>query len=281
MPGISKALNAKVIGTSGDFVVLAHGFGSDQSAWSPIADRLSRAYRVVLYDLACAGTVSPSFFDQRRHGTLDGHAEDLLAVLSGLGMNRCVFIGHSVSAIVGMLAARVKPHVFSKLIMLGASARYLDDDGYEGGLSNADVQGIFAAIASNYRNWAQSYVPYVVDRPGSDPATQTFLASMLAMRPDIALATAKAILLSDYRDVLRDCPCRAWFLRRNLILLFRAQPLSSCGITCPEAIWRSSRFPAICRISALPIWSTRRCGVTWPPGPRSRGSRPSADRAWI
>lgn len=209
MSSISRALNAKMIGTSGDCVVLAHGFGSDQSAWGRLADQLSHDRRVVLYDLACAGSAEAAFFDLRRHGSLDGHVEDLLAILREIGVARCTFVGHSVSAIIGLLAARSNPSLFSKLVMLGASARYMNDESYHGGFSEEDLQGVFDAIAKNYRSWAQSYVPYVMDRPTADPATQTFLASMLAMRPDIALVTARVILLSDYRSVLDECriPC--------------------------------------------------------------------------
>lgn len=203
MPGsILRSLNVKSAGEGTDTLVLAHGFGTDQNAWSALVPLLSRHYRVVTYDLASAGSVNPAFFDLRRHGELAGHAEDLLSILDALSVPRCTFTGHSVSGMIGLLAARREPARFDKLVMLGASPHYLNDGDYRGGFERGDIGLVFDAIAANLRDWARSTCSVMMDRPPDDPSTRSFEASVVAMRPDVALATAKAIFMSDLRPLL-------------------------------------------------------------------------------
>lgn len=116
------ALNVRVVGSGEKTVVLAHGFGTDQSAWQRILPYLPH-YRVVLYDLVCAGSVNPEYFDFRRYTTLDSYVDDLLLILDTLGVDRCSYVGHSVSAMIGILAAIKRPELFTKLILIGASPR--------------------------------------------------------------------------------------------------------------------------------------------------------------
>ena len=119
-----EALNVHVEGTGQRYLVLAHGFGTDQSVWQRILPSFTPNYRVILYDLVCAGSVNPDFFDFRRYTTLDAYVDDLLNILDALRVDRCAYVGHSVSAMIGILASIRRPELFSKLILLGASPRY-------------------------------------------------------------------------------------------------------------------------------------------------------------
>jgi pimeloyl-ACP methyl ester carboxylesterase len=202
---VSHALNARCIGRGPETIVLAHGFGTDQGVWQRFIPGLAQRFRVVTYDLACAGTADPSYFDLERHGSLEGHAVDLIEVLAEQKVSRCTFVGHSVSGMIGVLASVEHPELFQHLILIGASARYLDDGDYKGGFDAAAIETVLHAIEVNFRAFAQSYAPLAMDRPLEDPASQTFLASMLRMRPDIAVGMAKAIFFSDYRAVLPNC----------------------------------------------------------------------------
>ena len=118
-----QILNVRVVGSGERVVVLSHGFGTDQSAWSRVLPYLTRDHRVVLYDLVCAGSVNPEHFDFRRYDTLDSYVDDLLAILDALRIPRCAFVGHSVSAMIGILASIRRPELFAKLILIGASPR--------------------------------------------------------------------------------------------------------------------------------------------------------------
>lgn len=183
-------------------LVLAHGFGADQRVWQPYIQDLAQDYDVILYDLACAATADPTFFDLRRHHMLDGYVDDLLAILDDLRVTRCSIVGHSVSGMIGLLAAARRPALVERLVTIGASACYLNLEGYAGGLDAEQVAETLVAAAASYREWASRYASYAVNRPPEDPATLSFTSSLTAMRPDIAVATAKMILLGDYRERL-------------------------------------------------------------------------------
>lgn len=118
-----EALNVRVVGNGERVLVFAHGLGTDQSAWQRILPYFMPHYRIVLYDLVCAGSVNPDYFDFRRYTTLDAFVDDLLNILDALAVDRCAYIGHSVSAMIGILASIRRPELFAKLILIGASPR--------------------------------------------------------------------------------------------------------------------------------------------------------------
>ncbi len=198
------ALNLQQHGSGPRTLVMSHGFGADQRVWQPYVDELSRHFRVVTFDLACAASADPAFFNAVRHCEIDGYVADLLALLDENGIERCSFVGHSVSGMIGLLASRKRPQQFERLVAIGSSACYLNFETYHGGFERADINQIFLAIASDFHAWASFYAPHVVDRPTDDLATRNFAASLAAMRPDIALVTAEMILLSDHRHRLQS-----------------------------------------------------------------------------
>jgi pimeloyl-ACP methyl ester carboxylesterase len=209
----SKALNAHAVGSGPDVLVLIHGFGSDQSIWASYLPWLSQHYRVINYDLPFAGDADPAFFELRRHGTLDGHVQDLLDILRSFDVARCSLIGHSLGGLIGIFAAIARPDVFERLILLGTSARYLDAPDYKGGMDQAALDAAFAAVVENFRGWAEMYAPIATGTALQDPAAQTFLASLLRTRPDIAIAMARPIFLADYREAVKQCTTPAVILQ--------------------------------------------------------------------
>lgn len=118
-----EALNVRVVGTGEKILVLSHGMGTDQSAWHRILPYFVRDHQVVLYDLVCAGSVNPDHFDFDRYTNLDAYVDDLLHILHALRVERCTYVGHSVSAAIGILASIRSPELFTKLILIGASPR--------------------------------------------------------------------------------------------------------------------------------------------------------------
>jgi sigma-B regulation protein RsbQ len=203
------ALNARSIGSGPDVLVLVHGFGSDQTVWTSYLPWLSQHYRVITYDLPFAGSANPAFFNLNRHGGIDGHAQDLVDILQSFDVTRCRLVGHSLGGLIGIFAAIAQPALFERLILLGTSARYLDGPGYKGGLTAELFGTMLDACAANFRGWALSYAPLGTQKPLEDPASQTFLASLLRIQPDIMLAMAQAIFLGDYREPVKRCktPC--------------------------------------------------------------------------
>ncbi|OMO64458.1 putative sigma factor sigb regulation protein rsbq [Corchorus capsularis] len=196
-----EALNVRVIGSGEKILVLAHGFGTDQSAWQRIVPLFTPYYRIILYDLVCAGSVNPDYFDFRRYTTLDAYVDDLLNILDALGVDRCAYVGHSVSAMIGILASIRRPELFTKLILIGASPRFLNDKDYYGGFEQGEIEKVFSAMEANYEAWVNGFAPLAV---GADvpTAVREFSRTLFNMRPDISLFVSRTVFNSDLRGVL-------------------------------------------------------------------------------
>ncbi|XVF59319.1 hypothetical protein PTKIN_Ptkin07bG0266300 [Pterospermum kingtungense] len=199
---VEEAHNVKVLGSGDRVIVLAHGFGTDQSVWKHLVPHLLEDFRVVLYDNMGAGTTNPEYFDFNRYATLEGYAYDLLAILEELQVDNCVLVGHSVSAMVGAIASISRPDFFSKLVMISASPRYLNDVDYYGGFEQEDLDQLFEAMGANYKAWCSGFAPLAVGGDMESVAVQEFSRTLFNMRPDIALSVAQTIFQSDMRQIL-------------------------------------------------------------------------------
>ncbi|KAK7294406.1 hypothetical protein RJT34_17295 [Clitoria ternatea] len=204
-----EAHNVKVVGSGNRFIVLAHGFGTDQSVWKHLVPHLLDDFRVILYDNMGAGTTNPDYFDFERYSTLEGYAYDLLAILHELQVHSCIFVGHSVSAMIGTIASISRPDLFSKLIMISASPRYLNEMEYYGGFEQGDLDELFNAMAANYKAWCSGFAPMAVGGDMESVAVQEFSRTLFNMRPDIALSVLQNIFQSDMRQILSlvTVPC--------------------------------------------------------------------------
>ncbi|KAL4377210.1 hypothetical protein GQ457_02G015100 [Hibiscus cannabinus] len=206
---VEEAHNLKVLGSGDRLIVLAHGFGTDQSVWKHLVPHLVDDFRVVLYDNMGAGTTNPDYFDFSRYATLEGYAFDLLAILEELRVDSCIFVGHSVSAMVGAIASISRPDLFSKIIMISGSPRYLNDVDYYGGFEQEDLDQLFEAMGANYKAWCSGFAPLAVGGDMESVAVQEFSRTLFNMRPDIALSVAQTIFQSDMRQILSlvSVPC--------------------------------------------------------------------------
>jgi pimeloyl-ACP methyl ester carboxylesterase len=193
-----QILNVRVVGSGERVVVLSHGLGTDQSVWSRVLPCLTRDHRVVLYDLACAGSVNPDHFDFGRYNGLDAYVDDLLSILDALTIPRCALVGHSVSAMIGILASIRRPELFAKLVLIGCSPCFQNDGDYHGGFEAEEVQEVFDAMSANYMAWATGYAPLAV---GADvpEAVQEFSRTLFNVRPDISLHVCRSVFKTDLR----------------------------------------------------------------------------------
>lgn len=200
---VQKKNNVTIINEKADqTIIFAHGFGTDQSAWKDVIPAFADKYRLVLYDNVGAGNADPAAFSPNKYDNLDSYAEDLLDICRELDINNAIIVAHSVSGMISLLAAVKEPQRFSKIIMVGASPRYLNDEGYHGGFSQDDLNGLFAAMANNYQAWVSGFAPAAMANADKPQLAQGFAASLSAIRPDIAQSVAKVIFQSDYRQSL-------------------------------------------------------------------------------
>lgn len=195
-------------------MMFAHGFGCDQQMWRFVAPEFGDDFRVILFDQMGAGGSDLGAYDPARYGSLDGYADDLVELANELGVRDGVFVGHSVSAMIGLLAARKAPHLFSELVMVGPSPRYIDDPetGYAGGFTEPQIHELLDFLDSNHMGWSQAMAPVIMgnaDRPDlADELTNSFCRT----DPEIAKRFARATFLSDNRADLEG------FTSRTLIL---------------------------------------------------------------
>jgi pimeloyl-ACP methyl ester carboxylesterase len=204
-----EAHNVRIVGSGEELVVLGHGFGTDQSVWKHAIPELQDDYRLILFDSMGAGTTNPDYFNFQRYSTLHGYADDLLALLDELEVEQCIFVGHSVAGMVGCLASIERPQIFSKIIMISASPRYLNDANYFGGFEQEDLNQLFEAMQSNFKAWVSGFAPLVIGADIESGAVQEFSRTLFNIRPDIAFSVAKTIFQSDLRSMLSQVtvPC--------------------------------------------------------------------------
>jgi sigma-B regulation protein RsbQ len=180
-------------------MVFAHGFGCDQHMWRHVAPRFEDAFRVVVYDQVGAGGSDPSAYDPARYTTLQAYADDLLDIVGELDLTGVIFVGHSVSAMVGVLAAIAQPERFAKLVLVGPSPRYIDDAPYVGGFTEADIEELLESLESNYLGWSAAMAPVIMGHSGRPELGAELTESFCRTDPEIARQFARVTFLSDNR----------------------------------------------------------------------------------
>ncbi|WP_443943917.1 alpha/beta fold hydrolase [Pedobacter sp. AW1-32] len=216
--------NVNIIGEGSQVIVFAHGFGCAQSSWKFIIDAFVKDYRLVLFDYVGSGNSDISQYDYHKYATLEGYACDVIDIVEALELTDIIFVGHSVSSMIGTIAALQKPEVFKKLVFIGPSPRYLNDNEYIGGFERDDIEGVFKQIATDYVSWAKAISPAVLG-DNFQPEMAEFLQECFeATDPSIALAFAMTTFKSDTRAQLKQLTVPSLTLQcRNDIMV----PLSA------------------------------------------------------
>jgi sigma-B regulation protein RsbQ len=206
--------NVKVSGRQdGPPMLFAHGFGCDQNMWRFVAPAFEATHRVVLFDHVGAGGSDPAAFDRARYDTLRGYAEDVLEICRALDLERVVFVGHSVSAMIGVLATIEEPERFEALVLVGPSPRYIDEPGYVGGFNRQDIDGLLESLESNYLGWSAAMAPVIMGNPQRPELGTELTNSFCRTNPEIAAHFARVTFLSDNRADLHRVATRTLVLQ--------------------------------------------------------------------
>jgi sigma-B regulation protein RsbQ len=192
--------NVKVSGRGTQPMLFAHGFGCDQNMWRFVAPAFEDDYRVVTFDYVGSGRSDLGAYDATRYASLDGYAQDVLDVVHALDLHDVIFVGHSVSSMVGVLAANREPERFAQLVMLGPSARYVNDaPDYVGGFERADLEGLIDMMDRNFIGWANFLAPVIMKNPDRPELVTELEESFCSTDPVIARRFAEATFFADNR----------------------------------------------------------------------------------
>jgi sigma-B regulation protein RsbQ len=212
-PDVIRRNNVRVVGHGQPPLMFAHGFGCDQNMWRLVVPAFEPFHRVVLFDHVGAGQSDTSAYDREKYGTLDGYATDVLDICRDLQLADVIFVGHSVSAMIGVLAAKREPNRFKALVLVGPSPRYIDDRDYVGGFSREDIEGLLSSLDSNYLGWSSSMAPVIMGNADRPELGEELTNSFCRADPDIASHFARVTFFSDNRQDLGSVEVPALILQ--------------------------------------------------------------------
>ena len=210
---VARRNNVKVSGRGTKPMLFAHGFGCDQNMWRLVAPAFEDDHKVILLDHVGAGRSDLSAYSRAKYGTLDGYAEDVLEICRELDLTGVVFVGHSVSAMIGVLAAIREPERFDALVLVGPSPRYINDDGYVGGFAREDIEELLDTLDGNYLGWSSAMAPAIMGNPDRPELAAELANSFCRTDPEIARHFARVTFLSDNRADLPRVRTRSLVLQ--------------------------------------------------------------------
>ncbi len=183
-------------------MLFAHGFGCDQSMWRYVAPAFEADYTVVQFDYIGHGSASMDAYNRERYASLRGYAQDVLDICHGLNLKNITMVGHSVSSMIGVLAAIQEPGLFAQLIMVGPSARYINDGDYHGGFEREDIDDLLDTMDSNFFGWATSLAPVIMGNAERPELGQELNTSFCKTDLEVALQFARVTFYGDNRPDL-------------------------------------------------------------------------------
>jgi sigma-B regulation protein RsbQ len=191
--------NVMVSGEGPATVVFAHGFGCDQNMWRLLVPTFADQFKVVLLDLVGSGKSDLGAYDRKKYDSLQGHADDLLEIIDAVGPGKVLFVGHSVSAMIGMLADIKAPEKFAGHMMVGPSPCYINEGDYMGGFERSDIESLLETLESNYLGWSSNMAPAIMGAPEQPELAVELTNSFCRTDPEIAKHFARVTFMSDNR----------------------------------------------------------------------------------
>ncbi|MEN5196151.1 MULTISPECIES: alpha/beta fold hydrolase [Sphingobacterium] len=202
--GILKRNNVVVSGTGDHVMMFAHGFGCDQNMWRHVYPSFQENYKTVLFDHVGAGNSDLSAYSFDKYDRLEGYAEDIVAIAKELKISDIVFVGHSVSAIMGLIAAKMAPEIFKTLILVAPSPSYINQEDYIGGFSHSEIDELLASLNNNHLGWSMAMGPVIMGNPDKKELGAELANSFCKTDPEIAKHFARTTFLTDKREILAD-----------------------------------------------------------------------------
>lgn len=198
-----KRNNVVINGNGENVIMFAHGFGCDQNMWRYVYPAFQDNYTTVLFDHVGAGNSDLSAYSFQKYDELEGYAEDIIEIAKELNIKDAVFVGHSVSAIMGLIAANKAPDIFKSLILIGPSPSYINKGDYIGGFSSSEIDELLESMNNNHLGWSMAMAPVIMGNPEREELGKELANSFCKTDPEIAKHFAKTTFLTDKRDILQ------------------------------------------------------------------------------
>lgn len=205
--------NVKISGSGAKTLMFAHGYGCDQNMWRRVTPAFEDTYKIVAFDYVGSGVSDPAAFNRTRYSTLRGYAQDVLEILDEIQLGPVTFVGHSVSSMIGGLAAIERPSSFESLVMIGPSPCYINDVDYAGGFERADIEDLLQLLDSNHLGWSAMMAPVIMGNPDRPELAEELEASFCKTNPVFAQHFARVTFLSDNRADLQNMKTRTLILQ--------------------------------------------------------------------
>ncbi len=205
--------NVHVAGRGDRPMMFAHGFGCDQNMWRYVAPAFERDFKVVLFDHVGAGGSDLSAYSREKYSSLQGYADDVVEICRALALTDIVFVGHSVSSVIGILAAADAPDLFEALVLVGPSPRYVNDSAYIGGFTKSQIEELLEFLDSNHMGWSAAMAPTIMGNPDRPELAEELTNSFCRTDPEIAKHFARTTFLSDNRADLARVRARCLVLQ--------------------------------------------------------------------
>jgi sigma-B regulation protein RsbQ len=199
---VKQRNNVQIRGDGSTTIIFAHGFGCDQSMWRYLAPSFEDRFKIVTFDLVGSGGSDLNAYDRLKYGTLHGYADDLLEIIDDLSVEPVIFVGHSVSSMIGLLATIKAPERFIAQIMVSPSPCYINDENYIGGFTRPEIDEILETMESNYLGWSSNIAPVIMGAPQQPELTSELANRFCRNDPSIAEHFAQVTFLSDHRSDL-------------------------------------------------------------------------------
>lgn len=198
-----KRNNVVINGNGENVIMFAHGFGCDQNMWRYVYPAFQDNYTTVLFDHVGAGNSDLSAYSFQKYDELEGYAEDIVEIAKELNIKDALFVGHSVSAIMGLIAANKAPDIFKSLILIGPSPSYINQGDYIGGFSSSEIDELLESMNNNHLGWSMAMAPVIMGNPEREELGKELANSFCKTDPEIAKHFAKTTFLTDKRDILQ------------------------------------------------------------------------------
>ncbi len=194
--------NNVVTSGNGPAIMFSHGFGCDQNMWRHVAPAFEQGFQTVLFDHVGAGQSDIAAYSFEKYDTLDGYANDVVEIARDLGLKDAVFVGHSVSSMIGIIAAAKAPEIFRALVLVGPSPYYIAEGNYNGGFSRDQIDELLESLDSNHMGWSMTMAPAIMGNPDREELGEELANSFCKTDPTIASHFARTTFLSDSRKIL-------------------------------------------------------------------------------